>query len=146
MKSSKLWIVTMTLSGICTLGAQEPRPTEPARQDPSGSGAGQEPRSGQGETRGEARGANQGESADASATAAARAPSQFRKPSDLLGRTVVDAEVVLVDLRGGEGVDPERTRSALVDAGWQPASGAASATLKQGVMAALHSLWTETTA
>lgn len=59
---------------------------------------------------------------------------------------VVDATAVLVDLSGGDDdADPQRPRNVLVDAGWRPQTGEPSAILKPGVMAALHTLWTETT-
>ena len=59
---------------------------------------------------------------------------------------VVDAVAVLVDLTGGDDdADPQRVRNVLVDAGWRPMTDEPSATLKPGVMAALHTLWTETT-
>lgn len=58
---------------------------------------------------------------------------------------VVDAAAVMVGLPGGDDADPQRLRNVLVDAGWRPLTGEPSATLKPGVMAALHTLWTETT-
>ena len=59
----------------------------------------------------------------------------------------VGATVVLVTLPGGDRLPGATSiRDALVDAGWTAASGdAPPATLKPGVMAALHSLWTEVT-
>lgn len=59
----------------------------------------------------------------------------------------VTAAVVLVALPGADGLpDPDPFRDALVAAGWTAASGdAPPPTLKPGVMAALHTLWTEVT-
>jgi hypothetical protein len=59
----------------------------------------------------------------------------------------VDATVVLVDVRGGDRPPAAAPlRQALVDDGWDGASGdAPPATLKPGVMAALYTLWTEIT-
>ena len=65
----------------------------------------------------------------------------------LMPQPAVNATVVLVALPGGDrlpGATP--IRDALVAAGWTAASGdAPPPTLKAGVMAALHTLWTEVT-
>ena len=57
------------------------------------------------------------------------------------------ASIVLVDLPGGDdGSDvADQLRAALVAARWTPGSGAPEPILKPGVMAALHTLWTEVT-
>lgn len=63
-------------------------------------------------------------------------------------RPAVRATVVLAQLAGGDEVTGlDRLRKALAADGWEPADGAAPPTpiLKPGVMAALHTLWTETT-
>jgi hypothetical protein len=58
----------------------------------------------------------------------------------------VQATVVLMFFAGAEvGVDPDGVREALVDAGWAPAGGDLEPTLKDGVLAALYTLWTEVT-
>ncbi|MGQ0434972.1 MAG: hypothetical protein ACT452_21500 [Microthrixaceae bacterium] len=66
----------------------------------------------------------------------------------LAPRPEVRATVVLAGLAGGDEVPGlGRLREALVADGWEPADGATppSPILKPGVMAALHTLWTETT-
>lgn len=54
------------------------------------------------------------------------------------------SSAVLVDLVGGdEPPDAASVRKPLVDAGWRTAAGEPTPLLKTGVMAALHTLWTE---
>lgn len=56
------------------------------------------------------------------------------------------AVAVLVDLPGGDPLpDPSHPRDALLQAGWREALGPPTPLLKPGVMAALHTLWTEVT-
>jgi hypothetical protein len=57
----------------------------------------------------------------------------------------VTAIAVAIRLRGGELPDLGPVVDALADAGWQPSDdpGAPAPTFKPGVMAALHTLWTE---
>jgi hypothetical protein len=59
----------------------------------------------------------------------------------------VTARVVLVDLPGGDDVSDvaRQLRDSLVAAGWTTGSGAPEPLLKPGVLAALHTLWTEVT-
>lgn len=58
----------------------------------------------------------------------------------------VDATVVLVPFTDGDPLPAmDRLRDALVAAGWTAATGAPVPLLKPGVMAALHTLWTEVT-
>lgn len=59
----------------------------------------------------------------------------------------VEVSIVLVALRGGDRLPSgSPIREALVESGWASASGEAPPdTLKPGVMAALHTLWTEVT-
>ena len=65
----------------------------------------------------------------------------------VVGDPGVAATVVLVELPGGDRLSgADSMRDALVAAGWTAASGdAPPAILKPGVMAALHTLWTEVT-
>ena len=58
----------------------------------------------------------------------------------------VTVTAVAVPVNGGDDLpDLARLREALVDGGWSDAGGPAAPTLKPGVMAALHALWTELT-
>lgn len=59
----------------------------------------------------------------------------------------IEISAVLVRLPGGNDLpDPTPARDGLVASGWEPSPGDAPApTLKPGVMAALHELWTEVT-
>lgn len=56
----------------------------------------------------------------------------------------VEATVVVAQLAGGDALgDLAPLRRSLEAAGWQGTNGSPPATLKPGVMAALHTLWTE---
>ncbi|HEY9556197.1 MAG TPA: hypothetical protein VIR58_05650, partial [Acidimicrobiales bacterium] len=58
----------------------------------------------------------------------------------------VEVAVVMVELSGGDGApDADAARAALAAVGWRPATGEPGTMLKPGVMAALHTLWTEIT-
>jgi hypothetical protein len=77
-----------------------------------------------------------------------RAASVLERGVDTLDpEPPVEISVVVVPLPGGDDLpDPEPIRDGLVEFGWTRASGAApEPTLKPGVMAALHTLWTEVT-
>jgi len=65
----------------------------------------------------------------------------------VLADPTVPATAVLVDLPGGDDLpDADALRDALVAAGWDAGDGEAPAeVLKPGVMAALHTLWKDTT-
>ncbi|MDP1821282.1 MAG: substrate-binding domain-containing protein [Acidimicrobiales bacterium] len=66
----------------------------------------------------------------------------------VMSEPTVFATAVLVQLRGADRVPGiDRARDALGEAGWSPLPDDADIppTLKPGVMAALHTLWTETT-
>jgi len=58
---------------------------------------------------------------------------------------VVEAVAVVVDLPGGDDLpDLDPAREALRAAGWAAGDGVPDTLLKPGVMAALHSLWKDT--
>ena len=84
-------------------------------------------------------------------TAAGTVEARLAAISRPVDRLVVDpaasARVVLVDLPGGDDVADvtRQLRELLAAAGWAPGSGEPEPTLKPGVMAALHTLWTEVT-
>lgn len=71
--------------------------------------------------------------------------SARNRAADLLEATpAVSATIVVAAVGGADGLRAAGPlRDALVQAGWDPASGAPGTTLKPGVMAALHTLWTE---
>jgi hypothetical protein len=66
---------------------------------------------------------------------------------DIAEATTVDATIVAVGLPGGDRLpDLAPLRDALVEAGWNSTPGGPpQPTFKPGVMAALHTLWTEVT-
>jgi hypothetical protein len=77
-----------------------------------------------------------------------RAASVLERGVDTLDPVpAIEISVVVAPLPGGDDLpDPQPIRDGLVDFGWTSASGPAPApTLKPGVMAALHTLWTEVT-
>jgi hypothetical protein len=73
--------------------------------------------------------------------------STIPRPIDRLDATpTVEAGLVLVDLPGGDDPSPlDELRDLLAEAGWTAASGPPEPPFLPGVMAALHTLWTEVT-
>lgn len=80
-----------------------------------------------------------------SVVGALEAQARNRAAATVEATPVVRATVVVASLDGDDVDDLGDLRASLERAGWQPASGEPEATLKPGVMAALHTLWTETT-
>lgn len=81
-----------------------------------------------------------------SAVGALEVEARNRAAATVEATPIVRATIVVASLDGGGDVgDLRDLRASLERAGWQPASGEPAATLKPGVMAALHTLWTETT-
>jgi hypothetical protein len=80
----------------------------------------------------------------AAGTTAARL-STIPRPVDRLDASpATQASIVVVRFPGGDEVPGlAHLRDNLVAAGWAPAAGEPAATLKPGVLAALHTLWTE---
>ncbi|MGH9085549.1 MAG: hypothetical protein ACRDYW_08855 [Acidimicrobiales bacterium] len=83
----------------------------------------------------------------AAGTVEARLTAITRPVDRLVVEPGASARVVLVDLPGGDDVADvtRQLRELLTTAGWAPGSGEPAPTLKPGVMAALHTLWTEVT-
>lgn len=80
----------------------------------------------------------------AAGTTAARVSTITRPVEQLDATPTVQAGVVLVDLPGGDDVSPlDDLRALLVGAGWTSASGPPEPPFLPGVLAALHTLWTE---
>lgn len=82
-------------------------------------------------------------SAAGSVTALA-APLLGRGVQSIAPATAVSATAVVLSF-GGDEPDTNQLRSSLTEAGWTPESGTPAPLLKPGVMAALHTLWTEVT-
>lgn len=80
-----------------------------------------------------------------SAVGTLEALARNRDAGTIEATPTVSATIVVASVDGGD--DPGNLgglRASLEQAGWQPASGEPAVTLKPGVMAALHTLWTET--
>ena len=77
--------------------------------------------------------------------AAAVAPLDPGRITALGAEPAVDVEVVAVTAPDARVPDLDDARDALQRDGWEPAAGPAPARYKPGVLAALHTLWTEVT-
>jgi hypothetical protein len=79
-----------------------------------------------------------------SAVGTLQALTAGRAADALAPEPTVPATVVVARVAGGDDVgDVDALRASLEAAGWDAAAGPPRATLKPGVMAALHTLWTE---
>ena len=77
--------------------------------------------------------------------AAEVAPLDAGRITALGAEPAVDVEVVAVTASDTGAPDLDDARVALERTGWEPATGLAPARYKPGVLAALHTLWTEVT-